>query len=101
MESVETINTTLQSFLSVCQVLLCYVIPLLLVIITALSFTKLYSKWEIAIQGTRDGVVKAVTAFLNGIASFFGLLVKKYAKWVLLAITITYIVCVILYFVFR
>lgn len=101
MESVETVNSTLQSLLAVCQVVLCYVIPVILVIITALSFTKIYSKWESAVINARDGFVKAAEATMNAIASFFGLLAKKWAKWVLLAITLAYIVCVILYFIYR
>lgn len=101
MESVETVNSTLQNLLAICQVLLCYVIPLLLVVWTALSFTKIFSKWEQAVINARDGFVKAAEATMTAIAGFFGLFAKKYAKWILLAITLIYIVCVVLYFIYR
>lgn len=101
MESVETINSTLQNLLAVCEALLCYVLPILLVIITALSFTKIFGKWEQAVINARNGFVKAAEAVMNGIASFMGLFNKKYAKWVMLVITIAYIVCVVLYFIYR
>lgn len=101
MENIETINSTLNTFLSVCQVLLCYVIPLILVIWTALTFTKLFDKWENAVYSAKDGFVKAAEATMNAITGFFGLFAKKWAKWIMLAITLVYIVCVILYFIYR
>lgn len=101
MEDLETINTTLQTFLTSCEVVLCYVIPVLLVLLTALSFTNLFTKWESAAITARDGIVKAVTAVLNAVAYLFKLLGNKKARWVMLGITIVYIVCVILYFVFK
>lgn len=101
MESVETINSTLQNVISICKVLLCYIIPLLLVIITALTFTSIFSKWRDAVINAKNGFIKTAEAVMNGISAFFGLFAKKYSKWVMLGITIAYIICVIVYLVYQ
>lgn len=97
METVETVNSTLQNLLAICEVVLCYVIPVLLVVITILTFTSIFGKWAEGVKSARDGFVKTAEAIMNGIASFFGLLAKKYARWVMLAITLVYIICVCVY----